>query len=83
VILPLIMLAGDLDGTRYTVNPLVDPPLLLELFVIDAARKPMGEAAASFLDHLKREVERVHRAGRALTARASPAASPNRPRRRG
>ncbi|MFN0162239.1 MAG: LysR family transcriptional regulator [Burkholderiales bacterium] len=82
VILPLIMLAGDLDGLRYTVNPIVDPPLLLELFVIEAARKPMGEAAVTFLAHLSREVERVHRAGRALTARTTPAAGAVRPRRR-
>lgn len=59
-ILPLIMMHGDLDGDRYTINPIVDPPLTLEMFLLQPARKTMNEAAQAFVQCLSEEVTRTN-----------------------
>jgi DNA-binding transcriptional LysR family regulator len=59
-ILPLMMMHGDLDGRRYTINPIVDPPLTLEMFLLQPARKTMDEAAQAFVQCLSEEVARTN-----------------------
>ncbi len=60
VILPLMMMGNDIDGGQYTINPIVDPPLTLEMFLLEPARKAMDEAALAFLDCLHAELERIN-----------------------
>jgi DNA-binding transcriptional LysR family regulator len=71
VILPLMMMEPDIEGGRYTINPIVDPPLMLELFLLEPARKMMDEPALAFLDCLRAELERIN--GVAAQLMAGPA----------
>jgi LysR family nitrogen assimilation transcriptional regulator len=59
-ILPAIMMGAEL-GPAYVVNPIVDPPLLLDLVLIEPARRPLNRAAEVLLGLLRDE-------GRALAA---------------
>ncbi|MBL8383367.1 MAG: LysR family transcriptional regulator [Burkholderiales bacterium] len=68
VILPLMMMAPDLDSGRYTINPIVDPPLWLDLFLLEPARRMSDESALAFLDCLREELEGIVAAGQRLTA---------------
>jgi len=54
-ILPLVMITNDIESGKYKVNQIIDPPLNLETFVIEPARKSMSDVAASFLNCLKEE----------------------------
>lgn len=61
-ILPALMMgeAATRDGIRaFTVHPVVDPDLTLDLVVIEPARKTLGPAAALFLSMLEEEARRV------------------------
>lgn len=57
-ILPAIMM-GDGDAPGFTVNPIVDPPLSLDLVLIEPARRPLAPAAAIFLGLLDDEARRL------------------------
>lgn len=57
-ILPFVMMASDLDGGRFDVRPLEDPPFYSEFVLIEPARKVMSPAAALFADILRMEAEK-------------------------
>jgi DNA-binding transcriptional LysR family regulator len=79
VILPLMMMAPDIAADKYTINPIVNPPLMLELFLLEPARKTMDEAAVAFLDCLRTELAGIERiAADLLSEAARPAATPKR-----
>jgi DNA-binding transcriptional LysR family regulator len=54
-ILPMMMIANDIDTGKYNINPIEDPPLILETFVIEPARKVMTDVALDFLECVKEE----------------------------
>ena len=59
-VLPGVMMASDIDGDRFNVNPIVDPPLTLDLVLIEPMRQPMGSVAQVFLQLLETETARVN-----------------------
>lgn len=87
VILPLMMMEPELAGSRYAINPIVDPPLILELFLLEPARRMMDESALAFLGCLRTELERIDGvaaqllAGRGQTASRRKAAPRRKPAR--
>lgn len=58
-ILPFIMMMSDLDGGRFDIRPLRDPPFFSEFVLIEPSRKVMSPAAALFARLLKAEAERA------------------------
>ena len=82
VILPLMMMAPDIEQGKYTINPIVDPPLILELFLLEPARKTMDEPALAFLDCLRAELERINQVAAKLVEGIVPRPPPARPGRR-
>jgi LysR family nitrogen assimilation transcriptional regulator len=57
-ILPALMMdAGATEG--FIVNPLADPPLTLDLVLIEPARRSLAPAAALFLGMLEEEARRI------------------------
>ncbi|WP_158925751.1 LysR family transcriptional regulator [Acidisphaera sp. S103] len=57
-ILPALMMeAGSTQG--FSVNPVVDPPLSLDLVLIEPARRTLAPAAALFLGMLEQEARRI------------------------
>jgi len=59
-ILPMMMMPHDFEDGKYTINPIVAPPLILETFVLQPARKTLDEVALAFLRCLTEEVESTH-----------------------
>lgn len=59
-VLPGIMMANDAEHSRFVLNPLVDPPLSLDLAVIEPARKALSPAASAFLEVLGEEAQRLN-----------------------
>ena len=59
-ILPMMMMPHDFEDGHYTINPIVDPPLILETFVLQPARKTMSEEAQAFLNCLTEVAENTH-----------------------
>lgn len=57
-ILPAIMMGSEL-GPSYVANPIVDPPLMLDLVLIEPARRPLGRAAEVFLELLDEEARQL------------------------
>lgn len=53
-ILPAIMMGEEL-GPAYVANPIVAPPLMLDLVLIEPARRPLAQAAEVLLDLLTEE----------------------------
>ncbi len=58
-ILPGIMMAQDLRGGKLHVNPLANPPLMLDMYEIHQSRNPLKPAAVEFLHELRTEAERL------------------------
>lgn len=50
-----ISMMDEYDNDRFTVNPLADPPLILDLFQIERARHPIAPEVAAFMEELRRE----------------------------
>jgi LysR family nitrogen assimilation transcriptional regulator len=50
-----IMMASDVEQRQFTLNPLADPPLAVDLVLIEPSRRPMSPAAEAFLDMLRVE----------------------------
>lgn len=44
---------------RFAINPIADPPLGMDLVLIEPARRPLELAAAAFLDVLAKETARI------------------------
>lgn len=60
-ILPFVMMVSDIDGGRFDIRPLEDPPFYSEFVLIEPARKVMSPAAALFAGILKTEAEQAQR----------------------
>jgi DNA-binding transcriptional LysR family regulator len=60
-VLPGLMMAGDVDPRRFTVNPLDDPPLWLDLVQINSSQHSLPAAAQAFSDTLAQETHRLNR----------------------
>lgn len=58
-ILPGIMMASDIAARTVTISPLVDPVFILDLVMIEPARRSMSPAARIFLDVLAEESRRL------------------------
>ncbi len=57
-VVPGLMMAADAqmpEPRRLTVHPLADPPLAIDLVLIEPARRPLSPAAAAFLAVLEQE----------------------------
>lgn len=61
-ILPFVMMVSDLDGARFDIRPLDDPPFYSEFVLIEPARKAMSPTAALFANILKAQTERARSA---------------------
>jgi LysR family transcriptional regulator, nitrogen assimilation regulatory protein len=59
-ILPGIMMAIDEPGGRLISAPVADPPLMLDLVLIEPSRRPMSEPARVFLDMLQAEALKLN-----------------------
>ena len=59
-ILPGIMMAIDDPAGRLKINPLADPPLMLDLVLIEPSRRPMSKAAQVMLAMLEAEAIRLN-----------------------
>lgn len=60
MIWPGIFIADELRRHRYTLNPLVGPPLWEELVLIEPERQPLSAAAQAFLDVLRAEIAAIN-----------------------
>jgi LysR family nitrogen assimilation transcriptional regulator len=56
------MMTADMQGGRFTVNPLADPPLALDLVLIESSSHLMSPAAEAFLNVLQAETGRINAA---------------------
>jgi LysR family nitrogen assimilation transcriptional regulator len=61
-VLPGVMMTTDMQGGRFTVNPLADPPLALDLVLIESSSHLMSPAAEAFLNVLQAETGRINAA---------------------
>lgn len=52
---PGIMMLREMDQRDFIVNPLVDPPLTLDLFRIERSSEPLSPAALAFLQVLEQQ----------------------------
>jgi LysR family transcriptional regulator, nitrogen assimilation regulatory protein len=50
-----IAMMHEYDGDQFSVSPLADPPLILDLFQIERARHPMAPEVAAFMAVLQKE----------------------------
>ena len=58
-IVPGVMMADSEAGGRWTVGRLDDPPLSVDLMLIEPAKRPLDPASAAFLKVLEEETARV------------------------
>ena len=59
-VLPGVMMAAEVERAGFTVNPILDPPLNLDLVVIEPARRAMTPPALAFFAILERETRRLN-----------------------
>ncbi len=59
-ILPGLMLVEDLDGARLHVSAILEPEMILDLVIIEPARRPLDEAAHAFLEALRESVAHLN-----------------------
>ena len=59
-VLPGIMMAADPEPGTHVINPLAEPPLTLDLILIEPARRTLSPVAAAFLTLLEEEARRVN-----------------------
>lgn len=60
-VLPGIMMASETGRRHFTVSPLAEPALWLDLVLIEPARRPLSPAAEAFLAVLEAETVRLNR----------------------
>jgi LysR family nitrogen assimilation transcriptional regulator len=60
-ILPGIMIYREMDGSRFCLNKLTNPPLRVRLQTIQPSRNSMSQAAELFLGHLAEEYLKASR----------------------
>lgn len=56
-ILPSMMMVPNIENEQVTLNPLVDPPLMLNLVLVEPSRRPLSAPAVAFLDVLGAETK--------------------------
>lgn len=59
-VLPGVMMASDVDPRRFTVNPLDEPPLWLDLVQIESAHHALSPMAQAFSEILSEETTRLN-----------------------
>jgi LysR family nitrogen assimilation transcriptional regulator len=59
-VLPGLMMADDNEPRLFTINPIIDPPFILDLVLIEPSRKPISPRAEAFLDLLEEEAVRLN-----------------------
>jgi LysR family transcriptional regulator, nitrogen assimilation regulatory protein len=59
-ILPGIMMAADDPAGQFRVAPFKDPPMMLDLVLIEPSRRPLSEFAQAFLQMLEAEAARLN-----------------------
>ena len=59
-VLPGIMMAADPEPGTHVINPLADPPLTLDLILIEPARRTLSPVAATFLSMLEEAAATVN-----------------------
>jgi LysR family nitrogen assimilation transcriptional regulator len=59
-VLPGLMMADDNEARLFTINPIIDPPFILDLVLIEPSRKPISPRAEAFLDLLEEEAVRLN-----------------------
>lgn len=62
-VLPSIMMAEELlegDGSRFAITPIVDPPLMLDLAIIERARHALPAPAAALLEMLEADTRALN-----------------------
>lgn len=72
-ILPGVLCVPDLDGTRRSLRPIVEPALTVTYYRIEPATRPLSRAAEVFSDMIEDELDR------ALASLAPEALVPRRP----
>jgi LysR family transcriptional regulator, nitrogen assimilation regulatory protein len=60
-ILPAIMMSNADDHKLFNIRVISDPPLTLDLMLIEAARRPMSLPANALLTLIKEEMDRLNR----------------------
>jgi DNA-binding transcriptional LysR family regulator len=60
-ILPAIMMAAPEDSHLFDIRVISDPPLTLDLVLIEAARRPMSRGAEALLKLINAETSRLNR----------------------
>lgn len=61
-VLPMVMMGRDFIDGPFRINPITKPDLVLDLYVLEPARRGMDESAQAFLACLRDEIARIHRA---------------------
>ena len=72
VVLPGVFIADDVGAGRFSVNPLANPGLMLDLVLIEAERQALSAAASAFLDLLREVTDEVNRVPAQFAAEAAP-----------
>lgn len=70
-VLPGIMMTSDMRSDRFTVNPLAEPPLALDLVLIEASSRIMSPSAEAFLQVLEAETRGINAAWDPVSPRSS------------
>jgi LysR family nitrogen assimilation transcriptional regulator len=60
-ILPALMMARETRQRQFTLNPIADPAFMLDLVLIEPARRPMTPTVHAFLEMLQEESRRLNR----------------------
>lgn len=68
---PAITMLREMDRAEFIVCPLVDPPLMLDLFRVERASEPLSPTACAFLDALQQQTATMVAQANALVEAAS------------
>ena len=68
-ILPAVMMAEHEDASTFNISIISDPPLALDLVLIEAARRPISPAAEILLGCIKTETDRLNRIWQGATTK--------------
>lgn len=52
-VLPGVFIARDVASGAFTLNPVANPPMVLDLMLVEPERQPLSAAAGAFLDALR------------------------------
>jgi hypothetical protein len=59
-ILPAIMMADPDDSRIFDMRLIRDPPFYLDLFLVEAARRPLSHASEALLRYIIDEINRLN-----------------------